>query len=136
MPLTLLPSAVAAFVAWAKAQTDLAAIHSGRVGTKLNATLPAMRVQQLGGAPDGYENVDEPLLQAECWAADDVAAELFVRTLVAALKDPVTGFRHRAITGGRVYTFDIDSGPFFAPDDPQLSTNVRYVLTLRLLTTS
>lgn len=39
MTLTLLPSPAKAAVAWASAQSDLNALHGGRVGTKLNATL-------------------------------------------------------------------------------------------------
>lgn len=129
MALALLPSAEVAAVAWAKAQTDLAAIHGGRVGTKLNATLPAIRVQRIGGvAEDPWE--DRPLVQWECWAADQAAADLLVRTLVAAL--PL--FRG-AYAGGRVWTFAIESGPFWSPDDPSLSSNARYIITTRLVTT-
>lgn len=133
MVLTLLPSAPAALIAWAKNQTDLAAIHGGRVGTKLNTTLPAIRVQRIGGSADDDATIDEPLMQVELWAADDVTAEQFARNFVAALP----GFRHTNIAGGgKLHTWTIESGPYFATDDPALSANVRYVLTLRLLTTS
>ncbi len=126
---TLLPSAPAVLVAWLKQDPDLAAIHGGRVGTKLASTLPAIRVQRVGGSPDEYDGTDEPDMQVECWAADDVTAERFVRTLIAALPT----LRHRTVTGGRAYTYTITSGPMFAPDDPSLSSNVRYILTLSLL---
>lgn len=132
MAVALLPSAPAVLVAWATTQPDLAAIHGGRVGTKLAGTLPAMRVQRIGGSPDGYDGTDEPSMQFECWAADDVTAERFARTLVAVLPE----FRHRAVEGGRVYTYEVTSGPFFSPDDPNLSTNVRYILTVSLLLSS
>lgn len=129
MALTVLPSAEVAAVTWGKAQTDLAAIHGGRFGTKLNATLPAVRVQRIGGSPvDPWE--DRPLLQFECWAADQGTADVLARTLVAALPT----FRG-AYAGGRVYTYSIESGPFYSPDDPSLSTNSRYVITARLVTT-
>jgi hypothetical protein len=85
-------------------------------------------VQRIGGSPtDPWE--DNPLLQVEAWAADEGTADLLIRTWVAALDD----FRHRAATG-QVYTYQIESGPFWAPDDPQLSNNSRYIITVRLLT--
>lgn len=131
MTLSLLPSAPALTVAWLKTQTDLAAIHGGRVGTKLNATLPAIRVQRIGGmSPDVYE--DQPLMQFECWAADEGTADRLVRTLVAALPS----FRDATNADGKVWTYSIESGPLWMPDDPQLSTNARYLLTARLITTT
>jgi hypothetical protein len=127
--LTLLPSAPALLIAWAKTQTDLAAIQGTRVGTRLNATLPASRVQRVSGTPtDPWQ--DLPVLQVEAWAADEATADLLIRTWVAAL-DSV----RQTTASGRIYTYEIDSGPFWAPDDPNLSSNSRYILTVRLLTT-
>ncbi len=124
----LLPSAPALTVAWLKGNLALTAIHGGRVGTRLNATLPAIRVQRIGGPPrEVWEDV--PLMQVECWAADEAAADLLVRTVIA--ESPT--FRGTFATG-RVYTGAIDSGPYWAPDDPALSNNARYVVTMRLLT--
>jgi hypothetical protein len=78
--LTLLPSAPALLIAWAKTQTDLAAIQGTRVGTRLNATLPASRVQRVSGTPtDPWQ--DLPVLQVEAWAADEATADLLIRTL-------------------------------------------------------
>jgi hypothetical protein len=74
---------------------------------------------------------DDPVLQVEAWAADEGTADLLIRTWVAALPD----FRHRATTG-EIHTYAIDSGPFWSPDDPTLSNNSRYILTVRLLTTT
>lgn len=129
MSVTLLPSAAALTVAWLKANPDLAALHGGRVATKLNATLPAIRVQRVGGtSPDVYE--DQPVVQVECWATTDATADQLARTVVAAL--PTVRGQYPS---GRVYTYRIESGPYFAPDDPGLSNNARYVLTVRLLTT-
>lgn len=129
MSLTLLPSAPVLTVAWLKGHADLAAIHGGRVGTKLNATLPAIRVQRIGGnVPDTYE--DQPVLQVECWAVDEGTADLLARSVVAAL--PTI---RQTTAAGRVYTYAIESGPFWAPDDPALSNYARYILTVRLLTT-
>lgn len=129
MPLALLPDAEAALVAWLKAHPDLAAIHGGRVGTKLNATLPAVRVTRVGGTPDDPW-LDLPLVQVEAWAATSTAAMDLARSVVAAMPDV------RGAAAGKVHTFVYESGPFWAPDDPNLSNNARYVLTVRLLTTT
>ena len=128
----LLPSAAALTVALLKSDADLSAITGGRVGTKLNQTLPAIRVQRIGGSPDGYDGTDSPSMQVECWAADEGTADLLVRTLIAVLPT----FRHRAVTGGQLVTYDLTSGPFWAPDDPSLSNSARYIITVTLLTTS
>lgn len=130
MTTDLLPSAEQAVVAWAKAHVALGAIHGGRVGTRLNSVLPAIRITRVGGSPPEWWR-DEPSIQLECWAADQGAADLLARTLIAALPD----FRHFAIPGGRVYSYTVTSGPFWSPDDPQYSTNARYILTISILTT-
>jgi hypothetical protein len=128
--LTLLPSAVGVFIEWCKANTDLLAVHGGRVGTRLNATLPAVRATRIGGTPDQESWVDSPEVQVECWAADDPTAERLARQVVAALPT-IRGPK----SYGRVATFEVTSGPFWAPDDPNLSTNARYIFTIRMLTT-
>lgn len=128
----LLPSAAALTVGLLKTNADLAAIHGGRVGTQLNKTLPAIRVQRIGGTPDEYDGTDAPSMQVECWAGDEATADLLVRTLIAVLP----AFRHRPVTGGRVFTYEITSGPYWAPDDPALSSAARYIVTVSLLTSS
>jgi hypothetical protein len=127
--LTLLPSAPALLIAWAKTQTDLAAIQGTRVGTRLNATLPASRIQRVGGIPtDPWQ--DRPEIQIEAWAADEATADLLIRTWRAAL-DLV----RQTTAAGRIYTYEITVEPFLAPDDPTLSSNSRYMMSVRLLMT-
>lgn len=129
MTLSLLPSAPALLVAWAKTQPDLVAIQGTRIGTKLNATMPCTRIQRIGGnPPDTWE--DQPVIQVEAWAADEATADLLIRTWVAALEQV-----RQTTASGKVYTYQIDSGPFWAPDDPQLSSHSRYIITVRLVTT-
>lgn len=128
MTLTLLPSPSVATVAWLKNQPDLIPLHGGRVGTKLNAALPAVRVQRIGGSPADTWS-DRPLMQIECWAADEGAADRLSLAVVAALPT----FRGD-YASGRVWTYAVESGPYFSPDDPDLSNSVRYILTVRLLT--
>ena len=126
---TLLPSASVLTVAGLKANAELTAIHGGRVGTKLNNVLPAIRVQRISGSsPDPWQ--DQPVMQVECWAADEGAADLLARTVVAALP----GMRSTYGTG-RVWSYAVESGPYFAPDDPALSNNSRFIVSVRLLTT-
>lgn len=127
--LLLLPSAPAMLIAWAKVQADLVAIQGARVGTRLNATLPASRIQRVSGTPtDPWQ--DNPVLQIEAWAGNEGDADLLIRTWIAAL-DQV----RQTTAAGHLYTYQIDSGPFWAPDDPQYSSNSRYIITVRLLTT-
>ncbi len=131
MTVALLPFAEQVAVAWLESHTELAAIHGGRVGTNLHKTLPAIRVTRVGGVPPEPWR-DEPSLQLECWAADQITAALLTRTLVAALPD----LRNVVVTGGRSWAYTITSGPFWSPDDPTLSNNARYILTCQLLITT
>ena len=131
MTATLLPSAEQVMVTWAKAHTALAAIHGGRVGTRLNATLPAVRLSRIGDAPPEPWQ-DAASVQVECWAADQADADELARTFVAALPD----IRNTAVAGGRIWTYTVTSGPFWSPDDPSLSNNARYILTCSLLITT
>lgn len=125
----LLPSAPKQFLRWAETQEDLAELHGGRAGTKLAGTLPALRVTRVGGSPaDPWE--DNPLLQVEAWGSTEAAADTLIRTLVGALPQ----FRGE-FADGKVGAAAIESGPFWSPDDPKLSTNARYIVTIRLLTT-
>ena len=124
----MLPSAVRLLVARAKANTALAAIQGTRVGSKLNATLPATRVQRVGGSvPDTWE--DNPVVQIEAWAADEETADLLARTWLDALP----AMRHRA-ADGQVHSYSVQS-VLFAPDDQNLSSNSRFIITARLLVT-
>jgi hypothetical protein len=131
MPAALLPSATEILGTFLRTHADLTPLHGGRVGTKLARTLPAIRLQRVGGVPPEVWE-DRPSVQVDCWAANESDADDLVRTVVAVLPD----FRHRAVTGGRAYTYEVTSGPFWAPDDPSLSTYARYILTVTLLTTT
>lgn len=129
MTVTLLPSAAVVTVAWLKANPDLTPIHGGRVGTRLDPVLPAIRVQRIGGSPAEPWR-DAPVLQVECWAADERAADLLVRTVVAVLPS-----MRGTYPTGQVWAYEVDSGPFWSPDDPAVSNNARYIMTIRLLLT-
>lgn len=123
--LPILPSAEGVVVTWLKSRPALNAIHGGRVSTKLKPTLPAIRVQRIGGAVvNDWE--DQPVVQLECWAADEDTADRLARTVVAEL--PTS-------RGGSVHTYEIESGPYMVPDDPALSTNSRYIVDVRFVIT-
>lgn len=124
---TLLPSAEVVFVAWAKAHSALAALHGGRVGTKLNATRPCLRVQRLGHPQiDRWE--DAPELQVESWATTETSADQLARTLVAALPD-IFGNR----TGALITGYEVTLGPLYQPDqDTDLH---RYIVDIILYLT-
>lgn len=124
-PLPKLPSAEALVVTWLKSRSALTAIHGGRVSTRLKNTLPAIRVQRIGGiVAEDWE--DQPVVQIECWAADEDIADDLSRTVVAELP---------SVRGGQVKTYEIESGPYMVPDDPALSTNSRYTLDVRFIIT-
>lgn len=133
MTVTLLPSAEQVMVAWLTSQADITALVGGRVGTRLNGTLPAIRVTRVGNASSDVWQ-DNAALQVECWAAehDQATADTLVRTVVAALPS----IRHTTVPGGTVYTYSITAGPFWSPDDPQYSNNARYILLISLLVTT
>ncbi len=132
MTVTLLPSAERLFVAWASTVPALAAIHGGRVGTRLHDTRPAMRVTRIGAAPPEPWQ-DDADLQVECWAVDQTTADLLARTLVASM--PAIG-GYLPAGGGRVHSGWVTSGPFWSPDAPTLSGHARYLLAVSLIVTS
>ncbi len=128
--MALLPSSEQVFIAWAKTVAALNTITGGRVGTKLNATLPAIRVNRVGGtATEPWQ--DTPQLQVECWAVDQATADLLARTVISSL----TGVRI-PVAGGVIHSYSVSGGPFWSPDDPNLSQNARYILTIDLLITT
>lgn len=127
MTVALLPDAEALFVSWAKSHPDLSVLHGGRVGTVLNATLPALRVTRVGVAPDErWEDVAE--LQVDCYAADQGAANLLARTVTAALPD-LQGDRPGF---GWVGSADVTVGPVWLPDND--TGRARYMLAVTLTT--
>lgn len=130
MALTLLPPAEPALIAWMRADSDLSALCGGRVGTKLNATLPAFRVTRVGGVAEEAW-LDRPSVQVEAWAADAGTADTLIRSFVAALPRLA-----RYAYQGTVWSAAVTSGPIWFPDDPNLSSNARYLVTVELLTTT
>lgn len=115
MALVLVPSGVAAFIAWARQQADLVAIQSTRVGTILSGTLPATRVTLIDGSPEvsGEFNAAHPTIEIEAWAATPDAADTLMRTYIAALPSMKGG----TWAGAYVSGVDVNLGPLMS-DDP------------------
>ena len=126
----ILPSAVVLAISGLRADPAVSALVGGRISTKLGSVLPAIRIQRIGGTVQTTYH-DEPVIQVECWAEDERAADLVCRTVVDALPNLRASY-----PTGRIYTYDVESGPFYSPDDASISTNTRYILTVRLLTTT
>lgn len=129
MAVVLVPSGVTVFVAWARAQTDLAAIHGGRVASRTSATLPAMRVSLIDGNPQvtGENNRADPVISVECWDTTPEGADRLMRTLIAAL--PQLAASAVALPGGGsafVSSVGIDLGPLVS-DDPDTGENRQLV---------
>jgi hypothetical protein len=82
-----MPSGKSALIMWLAADPDIAEIVSGRVGTDLSATLPAIRVTLVDGSPQvtGETNYARPELQVDCWAASAAAADRLMWTVVDRL---------------------------------------------------
>jgi hypothetical protein len=125
----LVPSGVTVFVAWARTQPDLAALHGGRVSSVLASTLPAMRVSLLDGNPEvtGENNAAHPVISVECWDSTPEGADTLMRTLIAALPQLAAA----AVTlprGGTAYvsSVGIDLGPLVS-DDPDTGDNRQLV---------
>lgn len=61
-------------IAWLRDHPDLAPLHGGRVSTRLDDVLPALRVTLVydAQAATAWERV--PVYQIEVWAEDEVAA--------------------------------------------------------------
>lgn len=84
------PSAEKTLVAWAKANSAINPLVSGRVATKLpvEPTLPFLRLFRAGGAPDQSEApIDQVLIQFDCYGSAEADADLLERTLVEELEN-------------------------------------------------
>lgn len=112
-----LPDAEALAVQWAKANTELATLLSGRISTNLpkDPTFPFLTVMRVAGGPDDSEApLDQPYLQWDCfgkkgeYTPDYETAYNVGAVLVEQAKyfpgGPVGGF-------GYIYGFNVLNGP-------------------------
>lgn len=95
-------SAPRLLVAWAKANTALNAILAGKVATSLPASppLPFLRITLGAGASDdGEAPIDQPIMQFDCYAANEADLDVLERTL----RDECRAAIHISNSHGHLY---------------------------------
>lgn len=122
----LLPSSEALLGSFLRGHHAISSIVGTRVGTKLAAARPAVRLTRLG-SPPSQRWEDSPEIQVECWAEDEVTADLLARTVIAAMPDLL----ERRDMDGVVKAYDITLGPLNSPDP--FTDQPRYLVGVRLL---
>lgn len=119
---TRMPSGKAALIMWCAADPDVNAQITGRVGTDLDATLPAIRITLVDGSPTvaGETNYARPQLQIECWGRTAVEADRLMWTLIEKL--PTIRQTTWTPSGGAPAVYvsgaDVVLGPVEDKDDP------------------
>lgn len=87
-PLVLAPDALELVIGWLFTQSELNALVSGRVSSKLptNKTYPLVRVSRIGGGEvEGvYHWLHDPLLQVDCYASRGDETQSFSVARVAS----------------------------------------------------
>jgi hypothetical protein len=122
-----LPDPEAIFVAGLRAQPTITAWVSTRIGTKLGATFPAVRVRLISGASRLVANTGRPLMQWESWA-DDEAMAARVAQAIDGVADQLAG----TYTGGKIVG-SYPVGQYFHSDD-EATTRTRYIGQIGLIT--
>lgn len=110
MPDAKMPRSLKVVNEWLKAQAAVTAIAGKRISYKLDTTLPAIRLTNVGPIQRGPEEALQRI-QVECWAATYDDAEDLANTVVAALPEARGQWTSGYCAGGSV-----ESGPFDSPD--------------------
>lgn len=123
---------------WARADADISAIVSSRVGTRLpkDPTMPYLTVFRVGGQPQGTEgaSVDEALVQWDCYGPaktrvpDYATASLLARTVV----EKAEGSGTYNGTGGSILAMRVVNGPR-RQDEPATGW-ARYIVDMLVMT--
>jgi len=129
MAYALLPDMDQALITYLTGHASLAALHGGRVATKLASDLRAVRISSLGGSqPWPWE--DRPEYQVEWWGArvdaDQGPAKTLARTGEAALWDLVSS----PVAGGRVTGVAMPLSQLWSPDET--TGRARYITHVAL----
>lgn len=132
MAYAVLPDTLAALVSFLTAHTALVPLHGGRVSTRLQSDLVAVRVANLGGEqPWPWEAT--PQFQIEWWGARADADEGNALTLCRTGEAALWELANSPISGGRVGEFSMPLSQLWAPDEetgrPRFRTDV--ALTVR-----
>jgi len=122
----MLPDLETLVVSWAKQNTSVDALISGRVSTSLpaNPVFPYLVVQRVGGNPEyrDYE-LDRGLVQWDAYGSrgdskpDYRSASKLVRTVISELMKLNNSFLNVTQTGeaAKVYNVQVTSGPRRVP---------------------
>ena len=122
----LLPDVDQALVDFLTNHPDLMSLHGGRVGTKLQSELTAVRIASLGGTqPWPWEGLPE--YQIEWWGGNNLQAKTLARTGEAAVYD-IRG----PVTGGWVTGVAVSLSQLWSPDEtsarPRFLTQVQFTV--------
>lgn len=105
----LMPRPLAVANEWLKAQEAVTAICGKRISPMLIATLPAIRLTNVGTIERGPEEALQRI-QVECWADTYDEAELLALTVVSVIPEARGQWAAGYCAGGAV-----ESGPFDSP---------------------
>lgn len=123
-PDLVMPSPIRIVNAWAKSRPAITAVVGKRISPKLDATLPAIRLTNVGPRDRGPEEA-LARVQVECWADDHDTAEDLANVVVAQ----VPTLRGQWATGW-VAGAAVALGPFASHD--QKTDRPRFLLDLEL----
>lgn len=110
MPDLLMPPALKVVNEWLKGQSTVTALCGKRISPVLDATLPAIRLTNVGPIERGPEEALQRI-QVECWAATYDDAEKLANTVVSVLPEARGQWTSGYCAGGAV-----EAGPFDSPD--------------------
>ena len=124
-------SAPRLLVAWAKANTALTALLSGRVATNLpaNPLMPFLRITLAAGASDsGEAPIDQPIMQFDCYDDDEAGLDVLER----ALRDEIAAATHITNAHGHLYGLTVISwAPRPEPNTGWYRMQVDAIATIR-----
>ena len=132
MAYAVLPDMLQGLIDFLAPHPAIAALHGGRVATKLQSDLASVRVTSLGG-PQSWPWEASPQYQIEWWGAradeDEGPALTLCRTGEAALWE----LANSPVTGGWISEFFMPLSQLWSPDEetgrPRFRTDV--ALTIR-----
>jgi hypothetical protein len=122
-----IPDPEAIFVAALRAQPTVSAWVGTRIGTKLGATFPAVRVRLGSGAGRPVINTGRPQMQWEAWGDDEASA-----ARVAQAIDGVANSLAGTYTAGKIVA-SWGVGQYFHSDD-EATARTRYIGQIGLIT--
>jgi hypothetical protein len=125
--MTAVPDPEAVFTAALRAKTEVSGLVATRVGTRLGATFPAVRVAVVGGASRPTNNTGSPTMQWEAWGNTEAEAALLAKA-IDGVADELAG----TYTAGKIVA-SWRQGYYFHSRDPETNRD-RYLGQIGLLT--